>query len=510
MKMKTKNIFSILISCAAISFMTACTNLDEELYGRLSPDTFYQNEDEALASVVGVYQRLSNMSSAGGEGWRIALYESDEMFCPGRVGGGWYEEGTLQLQSHTVTPNNGPVNRAWTTVFGIIGAANAVLESLEQSPMAGDLSALIAETRALRAYGYFYALDLWGNVPIFTDARVDANNLPTTNTRKEVYDFVVKEFEEAAAGMPSVTEVDRTSYYPRFTREAIYTALAAVYLNAEVYADTPQWDKVVEKCDLIIKTGAYGLEDKVGDCFLSTNENNREVISAFAIDPSRSVGGNQFMLYAQHALDQKRFNLPFAPACGYCFTDDALNRYNEPADERLELLQYGKQYLRDGVTPLTDDNDVQLEFTTIKSMIAAENHEGYRVLKYSPVGAVFAGSDGDNDYVLERYANVLLMKAEALFRQGDTTGEALRLVNEVRDRSEASEWTDLTLQKIEDERARELIWENQRKRDQVRFGSFFNKTWYYKETTTEEWRGVLPIPEIQRTNNPNLVQNFGY
>ncbi len=139
--MKTKNIFSILISCAGISLLAACTDLDEELFGRLSPDTFYQNEKEALASVVGVYQRLSNMSSAGGEGWRIALYETDELFCPGRVGGGWYEEGTIQLQAHTVTANNGPVSRAWDAVFPTIGAANAVLESLQQSPLAGDLSA---------------------------------------------------------------------------------------------------------------------------------------------------------------------------------------------------------------------------------------------------------------------------------------------------------------------------------------------------------------------------------
>ena len=510
MKMKTKNIVKILISCAGISLLAACTNLDEELFGRLSPETFYQNEKEALASVVGVYQRLSNMSSAGGEGWRIALFETDEFFCPGRASGGWYDEGNMQLMSHKVTANNEAVNRAWTTVFPTIGAANAVLESLEQSPMAGDLSALIAETRALRAYGYFYAMDLWGNVPIFTDARVDANNLPTTNTRKEVFDFVVTEFEAAAAALPSVTEINRTEYYPRFTKEAVYTALAAVYLNAEVYSGTAHWDKVVDLCEKIIKTNAYDLEDKVGDCFLSTNENNSEIISAFAIDPAKSVGANQFILYAQHALDKERYNLPFSPANGYCFTDEALNRYDEATDERLGLLQYGPQYHLDGVTPLTGSDGVQLNFVTIKDMISAQDNEGYRVLKYSPVGATFSGSNADNDYVLERYANVLLMKAEALFRQGDTTGEALKLVNRVRERSNISTWTDLSLKKIEEERAREFIWENQRKRDMVRFGSFFTDTWFYKTEQTPKWRGILPIPAIQRTNNPNLTQNDGY
>jgi hypothetical protein len=73
-----------------------------------------------------------------------------------------------------------------------------------------------------------------------------------------------------------------------------------------------------------------------------------------------------------------------------------------------------------------------------------------------------------------------------------------------------AKWTDLTLKKIEDERAREFIWENQRRRDMIRYGSFFDETWFYKTTVTERWRGIFPIPSIQMTNNPNLVQNPNY
>lgn len=146
----------------------------------------------------------------------------------------------------------------------------------------------------------------------------------------------------------------------------------------------------------------------------------------------------------------------------------------------MELLEYGPQYYQDGVTPLCDENGNQLVLTTIKDMISAQENEGYRVLKYSPVGVVWAGSKGDNDYVLERYSNVLLMKAEALFRLNQDLDVALELVNQVRRRSNCPEWSDLTLQKIEEERAREFIWENQRRRDMIRFGSFFNNTWFYK------------------------------
>lgn len=265
--MKTNKTLIVLLLCVGLGFFSSCTNLDEVTYGRLSPSTYYQNESEALSSVVGVYSKMSNFYAAGGEGWRTSEYGTDELFCPGRASGGWYDEGVDQIMTHNCTANNARLNSAWQTVFQEIGAANAVLESLESSPKAADFKAMIAEVRALRAFGYYRAMDWFGNVPIFTDARVEASNLPTTNTRKEVYDFVVNEFTEAAADLPSVTTVDRTSYYPRFTKEAIYTALAEIYLNSEVYVGEDHYNDCLTMCNNVINTDAYSLQPSVGDCF---------------------------------------------------------------------------------------------------------------------------------------------------------------------------------------------------------------------------------------------------
>lgn len=216
-------------------------------------------------------------------------------------------------------------------------------------------------------------------------------------------------------------------------------------------------------------------------------------------------------MYAQHAVDQQKYNLPFAPACGYCFSDEALSWYDEPADDRLNLLEYGPQYYLDG-TPIEnpDKPGEQLVLTALQSKTAAENWEGYRVLKYSPIGATFSGSNADNDYIAERYSNVLLMKAEALFRLGQEPEEALRLVNRVRTRSNCSEWTSLSLEKIEKERAREFIWENQRRKDMIRFGSYFTEKTFYSDGNTELWRGIYPIPAQQLNANPKLKQNPNY
>ena len=244
---------------------------------------------------------------------------------------------------------------------------------------------------------------------------------------------------------------------------------------------------------------------------MSSNEGKtKEVIIAFSVDPTKNVDANQFILYAQHAVDQQKYSLQFAPACGYCFSDEALSWYDDPNDERLNYLEYGPQYYLDG-TPIEnpDKKGEQLVLTALKSKTAAENWEGYRVLKYRPENAVFSGSNADNDYIAERYSNILLMKAETLFRQNKDLGEAEQLMNRVRSRSNCSP-IELNLKNLELERAREFIWENQRRKDMIRFGSFFTKKTFYADGNSEQWRAIYPIPQKQRNANPNLKQNFGY
>src|SRR5207302_2708042 len=118
---------------------------------------------------------------------------------------------------------------------------------------------------------------------------------------------------------------------------------------------------------------------------------------------------------------------------------------------------------------------------------------------YTPVGAAWSGFNGDNDLVLQRYSDVLLIKAEALFRLGKAT-DALPLINQVRNRSNATPLTSLTLRDIEDERSREFLWEGCRRTDMIRFGDYFTGTWAFKTTQTEKFRAIYPIPAEQLVN----------
>lgn len=496
---------------------TGCTDLDEELYGQLSPSTYYQNESEALSSVAGVYNYTSYMLRAGGDGWRIGEYSTDELFCPGR-GGGWWDDNQDEMALHQCTPNNARLKGCWDTyLFPGIGCANAVIASLEASPKASEFTSLIAECRALRAFEYFWAMEYWGNIPISTVARVDANNLPETSPVAEVYEFIETELKEAADALPSVTEVG-AEYYPRITKEAALCRLAQLYIMGEFYTGTARWSDCEKVCDEIINTGAYELAESVGLCFREDYENKtKEVISAFAVDANQSVGGNEFWLYANGEWDMVKYNCTAFGARGYCFSDEALNRY-EAGDERLQLLEYGPQFdlegnMIDATGAVVTDPAKQLVLKPLTNKKDSKTDEGYIVLKYTPVGGTSKGNSLNNDYVLDRYSNVLLLKCEALVRQNKNLDTALDLINQVRNRSELASLTasQLTLDAIETERANEFIWEGQRRRDMQRFGSFFTATnWWKTEPDANRNTQFYPIPASQIASNPKLQQNPGY
>ena len=493
--------FFLLSGCA--------DDLDEELFGVLSPENYYKTEDQALSSVVGVYQRMSGFANYN-NAWRNQELGTDEFIVVGRASGGWFSGGSyLEFVTHDVSSENGKNGDAWDEVFGVIGAANAVLQSIEESPEAENLSGPISEVKALRAYAYFYAMDFWGNVPIVTDARIDQNNLPETSSRSEVFDFVVSEMLSAAVNLPSITEVDRAAYYPRFTKESIYAALATIYLNGKVYSGTEHWNDALEMSNKVINSSGYILEPNFIDNFTGDNYNSKELISSFSIDPSVNAGKNNYVRGALHPLHKLVYNLPFTPANGYNTFEKAFDRYDVNDIRRNYILHGPQTYLNDD--PLIDPNGIQLDLIPIgEDPIAALDNEGFRVLKYVPDGQ-WVGRDANNDVVLMRYSDVLLTKAEALFRiGGGNSTEALGLVNDVRSRSNADPLTALSLQDIEDERSRELLWEGSRRRDMIRFGSFFTGRWKFHTSDTPESRGIYPIPSEQISSNPNLVQNPGY
>lgn len=506
-----------MIGC--LPLLGGCTDLSETVFGSLSPDNFPQNEEEALSSLAGVYQGMGGYGS-GANLWRIIHLGTDEFIIAGRRDGRWVDgESYYPFIEHSWRAgDNVRIAAGWDEIFSHIGRANAVIESLENAPQPEQFGAEIAEARALRAYGYFWAMDLFGTVPIFADATVDPTNLPSNadTERRDVFAFVVNELREAADVLPSINDVNRSSYYPRLTREAVYGVLAAVFLNAEVYTGDATWEGesvwelAADYAQRVIDSGAYVLEPEFVANFTADNSGSQEFVISSSVDPSRNAGGNAFTLRALHDNLRFKYDLPFTPQNVFNTFQVVLERYEE-SDIRRQYILHGPQEDAEGnPIPSLENPSEQLELIPHVDFRNSAQNEGFRVMKYQ-IDANWVGNSGHHDYPLLRFADVLLMRAEALLRAGTPGGgEALALVNQVRERSNASSLQAVTLEDIEQERARELVWEGSRRRDMIRFGTYFAGTWKFKDSVTPDHMGVYPIPANQLNGNPELRQNPGY
>src|SRR5687767_12110346 len=340
---------SSLLILLSLLLSTGCTKLDEKLYGRVKPDNFFKTEAEVTAALAGVYNNMG-FAVNGGNLWRLLHMGTDEYIIVARSDGRWLDGSVyIEFFEHRWTPVNNRLG-SYSDVFRTIGSANAILESLNNSPNAANLKPQIAEARALRAYAYFYAMDLWGNVPIVTTARIEPTNLPTNSTRKQVFDFVVSELNAAAIDLPSVKTVNRAAYYPRMTKEAAYSVLALTYLNGEVYAGKSYWAECIDMCDKVT-AGGYTLAPNINANFIPANEGSPEFIYAVSQDPSKTAGSNNFAQRTLHDSHRFKYNLPFTPQNGFNTLEVAYDRF-EAQDTRRSHILTGPQFAADGVTPL--------------------------------------------------------------------------------------------------------------------------------------------------------------
>lgn len=515
----------LAICAAALLLMFQSCGLEEDIYSVYTPETFYANETQVLSSLSGVYRNFAQISGMGVE-YRVLELSADQVLTHGKIQGWWANNDFEQLMEHQWDADHNYLNGTWNTFFGTVGQTNALIDALEASTLSEeDIIRPTAELRALRAYAYFYLMDLFGNVPIFTAPKVDPNNLPEQNTRTEVFNFVVDELKQAADVLPSETEVGE-EYYGRLTKEAVYALLATTYLNAEIYTGTAQYAEAIEYADLVINSGAYSLLLNYFDNFAPDNQGNAEFIFGGIYTPNIPGGiGHPLVQKVLPGISGGLFGLPYTPQNGFGTRPSVVALHEDENDVRKQVyLPHGPlQDPRTGDTVMVErivpDNNSQL-------YVPGESTEGpvpYVIIpatgiRNQPMNAGIKwikwqidpntnGGNAGNDIAFIRYADILLVKAEALARTGDMAG-ALTLVNQVRERSNAAPLTSLTLEDILDERGRELAFEMTRRRDLIRFGKFTD-AWEFKEAS-EPFRTLYPIPKRAIDANPKLKQNPGY
>jgi hypothetical protein len=549
--MITNNFLKSLAAAAIIAGVgVSCSKLESKVYSVVPNSEFWSTPAQVAAGVAPAYTALQGIPS--GSLAELNEASSDEMIIPVR-GADWLD-GNEHTQEwlHTWDKNHGNVSGTWSTIFNGIGQANftlSIVNGLATPP--SNLAAINAEVHVLRDYFYFLALDNFGNVPYVTSFNVDPSTVKQIPPAA-LYDSIVADL---TANVPLLAaNVDATTY-GRITKWAGYAILAKLYMGAQVYTGTADWADAITACNQIINSGNYSLLNDYFDNFSPTNSSlvgsGHENIFVIPFDKV-NIGGQNWEMETLHYQNNINFALSGSPWNGFSTAADFYYKFDTSSiyttkgaityrtfnDQRTGQYLVGQQYnIVYSYPPSTNVvvnapaadiiNDAQFgiplifspDVNVLSDPAGSFRGAGVRNIKYFPE----AGTSGNqsNDAVVFRYADILLMKAEAEMRSGTNLDDALSLVNQVRTRaygSSANNWTasQLTLPNLLAERGRELAWETYRRDDLIRFEVADGIPYWSgprnpgKTADPGTYTRIFPIPANQISANPNLVQNTGY
>ena len=543
---KLKKIHLAIAVLAAMITIPACTKLKDTPYTSIISTRFNPTKADLAALVGAGYSQWRFILLDWNGLWRAQEITGDELVIPKRPWG-WFDDGVYQrLHKHTWTTDDDVINQTWSRTYAGITNCNRIIYQIESGliPITEEKDATLAELKVLRASYYAILCDFYGNVPIVTKFDLPTGFLPEQNTRTEVYNFIVKELTD---NIPFLSAENNVATYGKFNKWAAFTLLAKMYLNAGVYTGTPKWADCIAACDSVINSGAgYILEPVQKNVFVTENQGSKEIIFALPMDEDYTSNWNAFDLHMQtlQQENQATYNLKTTPWGGICAIPQFMSTYNE-ADARYQNNWIkGQQYTSSGQMLYVAQGDFAgkpLAFVNeLPGLEKGESVHGLRLGKFEiKMGATNRLS---NDYPVFRYAEVLMMKAESLLRNGQPDAAAT-IVTQVRQRNFASNpseavvtgaqlqqgssymyglkdqvnnqfsnevGADIKYGRFLDELGWEFDQEGHHRTDMIRFGAFTKKSWLSQAATNNNNRTLFPIPRTEIQKNGNLVQNPGY
>ncbi|MGN6179841.1 MAG: RagB/SusD family nutrient uptake outer membrane protein [Mucilaginibacter sp.] len=384
-----------------------------------------------------------------------------------------------------------------------------------------------AEARFIRAYQYWVLMDLFAKPPFITETTPIGSVVPPQTTRPALFSYIESELKAIDGQLVAPMKNE----YGRVDNGADWALLARLYLNAQVYTGTARWTDAMTYANKVIGAG-YTLNSNYDNLMLADNNTNgaqKENIFAIPYDGNNTqgYGGTTFMTHASVGGTMPSQNFGIAGGWDGIRTTSALvskfpspktqNTTNFPnngnVDTRAEFWYDGQNETINSITTFTD---------------------GLAVTKWRNVTS--SGAQGSNpsfsdiDEPLFRLPEMYLIYAEADVRANNIASTtSLDYINKIIDRAygtaakavaagaELTLPTQLTKEFILDERARELYWEGFRRTDLIRYGLFTSGSyvWPWKGgvkagTSVPDYRNIYPIPQQDRSVNPNLAQNPGY
>ena len=529
--------------------LTGCTDLDMSPNSQYTEDPSQNSGVDPMivveAKMADVYYHLAG--TLGRRYMEAQCLASDE-FTPLAFAGGYYDSGTYAHQAlHCSSPNDASIGWYDDVTAGIT-KANTILEDLGS----GASAQMKAPARAIRAYYTWILMDSYGDTPILESVPAEGTSVPRS-PRKEVAEWIESELTDI---IPYLTEDVTENTYGKPTKWMAEALLAKLYINWAVYtaesvdqydaatAANPKLDACIAACDEIINSGKFnlGTVDYLHKFSYDNGWTVEDFIYAIPYDAVQDIkdGSSYGLQYARPRTFKDMKNMlpnvygstdKFTQSFGgnMVVTPEFAKLFCLDGDIRNLSILRGDVYVRDPKTlrPTTEPfmyKGVQMHFTEDITLAKIDNdidvgndanayQQGCHSIKWFATPSDYNNSrNQSNDLPIFRYADILMMKAEALTRQG--TGGAKELFNQIRTYAGAPTLTsEPTLKEIYDERGREFFDENWRRNDMIRFGHYEDEFFpHYKDfpdANFDKRHRIFPIPQSDIDLN-GWEQNAGY
>ena len=528
-----KNIkFNLILLLTVSLIFTSCENDLEVTPTGLTQQTveqFYAQPDAYKKGLAGVYGNLALTGTGGPESSNLGgidagtsqysrvLWYMQSLSADEAVWSYENDPGVREIQKNIWTASNPIVRGMFSRAMFQVALVNEYLRQTSDGVLSGrgvtdatllaDIKTFRAEARALRALAYYHLMDLYGKAAFVTENDAVGVTGPQYN-RQQLFDYIEAELK---AVLPEL-KAPRSNEKNRLDQGFANMVLAKIYLNAEVYINTPKYQECLDACQAII-AGGYTLNNNYLYNFTADNDISSEMI--FSIDSkgvtTQNFGATTIIINGQ---------VGSLEANGAQF---GVGGFGGALRLRRELVQRfnGNQFNSDSRKNIISGT------RSIDIPNVSDRDTGFLLAKFSNISST--GVNGlsttfvETNYPLFRLADVYLMYAEAQMRKDNSSADATSLgyLNQLRQRANNgatnANISTADLNYIIDERARELHWEGHRRQDLIRFGRYSGSAYNW------QWKGnavngvpfspnlnVFPIPQAALQSNPNLTQNTGY
>lgn len=487
--MQTKNIISLAMIAMGLTLTaTSCSDfLDQENPNVASVETYWNNKQEAEAMLAGCYNVLQQ------QGLYFNYYNScdpralDGFGTTDGTSGWWFwSPAEMALTWGNLSPSHELVKLVWNACYKGIARCNEVIanvpnmgtEKISQS----DANRILGEAVFLRTFYYDYLTSLFRDVPLSTEPT--ETGYISVSEKKDVVDFITKDLKTVVESGALPATADQRG---RATQGAAWGLLCRIYLY------NGQWQEAADAASKVMSLG-YALEDNWMTLFSEAGDTSKEIV--FAVRFSATADGTDNKM--RGFLSCRNNDSYFTPIL---VTQNLMDEYYDKNGLPVSKSTYSKDKLLN-----SKNRDPRFGYTVI-----LKGTTGY-INKYQDYTVTKKDAD-DQDYYVIRYADILLMRAEALAELGGHETEVENLINQVRDRksvqmphvsSEEISRLGGIINVIKHERRVEFAFEGHRYFDLKRWGDYskLSEYNYVGEAKSHVW----PIPQSELDNNKAIVQ----